>query len=215
MWTRDRNIPGPGRAPDQLPLLQRGHHRRPEDGACVMEYVSVLAGGKFTDHPRCTHPALATLARLVNDWIDDDEARSKLALLAPDLIGAGGGDLRTTQCVVACCLRAAATVRGLPPGAERQLARARRRIGDISQKMLATTLRALERDGFVSRRVLPTNPPQVEYALTELGQSLLVPVVALVEWTQANSERIEAARRAYADRERGPAARPAEMHPAE
>jgi DNA-binding HxlR family transcriptional regulator len=91
----------------------------------------------------------------------------------------------------------------------------RRRIGDISQKMLATTLRALERDGFVSRRVLPTNPPQVEYALTELGQSLLVPVVALVEWTQANSERIEAARRAYADRERGPAARPAEMHPAE
>jgi hypothetical protein len=83
MRTRERNTRGPDRAPNQLPLLQRGHHRRPEDGACVMEYVSVLAGGKFTDHPRCTHPALATLARLVNDWIDDDEARSELALFAP------------------------------------------------------------------------------------------------------------------------------------
>ena len=133
MWTRDRNIPGPGRAPNQLPLLQRGHHRRPEDGACVMEYVSVLAGGKFTDHPRCTHPALATLARLVNDWIDDDEARSELALLAPDLIDTGRGDLRTTQCVVASCLGSAAAARQLPPAAERQLAKARRRIGDIER----------------------------------------------------------------------------------
>ena len=98
-----------------------------------MEYVSVLAGGKFTDHPRCTHPALATLARLVNDWIDDDEARSELALLAPDLIDTGRGDLRTTQCVVACCLRAAAAVRRCHLRAERQLAKARRRIGDIER----------------------------------------------------------------------------------
>ena len=88
----------------------------------------------------------------------------------------------------------------------------RRRIGDISQKMLATTLRSLERDGFVSRRVLPTNPPQVEYALTDLGRSLLVPVVALVDWTRSNSERIEAARRAYAARE--PAAPASEVHTA-
>jgi DNA-binding HxlR family transcriptional regulator len=90
----------------------------------------------------------------------------------------------------------------------------RRTVGDISQKMLATTLRALERDGFVTRRVLPTNPPQVEYALTGLGRGLLEPVRALVEWTQANSERIEAARRAYAERERA-GGRPAEMHAAE
>jgi len=82
----------------------------------------------------------------------------------------------------------------------------RRQVGDISQKMLATTLRALERDGFVSRRVLPTNPPQVEYALTELGRSLLVPVTALVDWTRTNSERIESARRSYAAREPAPAA---------
>lgn len=77
----------------------------------------------------------------------------------------------------------------------------RRRVGDISQKMLATTLRNLERDGFVSRTVTPTNPPQVEYALTELGRSLLAPVAALAEWTLANADRIEAARRAYAHRQ--------------
>ncbi|MGH3782887.1 MAG: hypothetical protein ACRDRO_20265 [Pseudonocardiaceae bacterium] len=98
-----------------------------------MEYVSVLAGEKFTDHPRCTHPALATRARLVNDWIDDDKARRELALLAPDLIDTGRGDLRTTHCVVASCLRAATAARRLPPAAERQLAKARRRIGDIER----------------------------------------------------------------------------------
>ena len=76
----------------------------------------------------------------------------------------------------------------------------RRSVGDISQKMLATTLRNLERDGFVTRTVTPTNPPQVEYALTDLGIGLLQPVRALAEWTVANADRIEAARRAYAAR---------------
>ncbi len=76
----------------------------------------------------------------------------------------------------------------------------RRTVGDISQKMLATTLRNLERDGFVTRTVTPTTPPQVEYALTDLGSGLLEPVRALAEWTVANADRIEAARRAYAVR---------------
>jgi DNA-binding HxlR family transcriptional regulator len=76
----------------------------------------------------------------------------------------------------------------------------RRQVGDISQKMLSTTLRNLERDGFVNRTVTPTNPPQVEYALTDLGSGLLEPVRALAAWTLANADRIEAARRAYAAR---------------
>ena len=75
----------------------------------------------------------------------------------------------------------------------------RRSVGDISQKMLSTTLRNLERDGFVTRTVTPTNPPQVEYALTDLGSGLLEPVRALAEWTVANADRIEAARRAFAE----------------
>jgi DNA-binding HxlR family transcriptional regulator len=76
----------------------------------------------------------------------------------------------------------------------------RRHIGDISQKMLAHTLRSLERDGFVTRTVTPTTPPQVEYALTELGRGLLGPVCELVQWTIANAHRIDAARRDYAAR---------------
>lgn len=133
MWTAQRAGTGTSRIPDQLPILQRGRHRRPEDGACVMEYVSVLAGSTFTDHPRCTHPALATLARLVNDWIDDDETRSELALLAPDLIGTGTRDLHMTHSVVASCLAAAAAVRPLPPAAAGQLARSCRRIRELDR----------------------------------------------------------------------------------
>jgi DNA-binding HxlR family transcriptional regulator len=73
----------------------------------------------------------------------------------------------------------------------------RRRINDISQKMLSSTLKVLERDGLVSRTVTPTIPPQVEYALTDLGRELLQPVSALAEWTAANTQRILAARAEY------------------
>jgi DNA-binding HxlR family transcriptional regulator len=76
----------------------------------------------------------------------------------------------------------------------------RRRIADISQKMLSSTLKVLERDGLVSRTVLPSVPPQVEYALTDLGVELLLPVSALAEWTAANTSRIMAARAEYDSR---------------
>lgn len=90
-------------------------------------------------------------------------------------------------------------VRVLGPGPMRFNA-LRRTIGEISQKMLSSTLRNLERDGFVTRSVTPSSPPQVEYALTDLGTSLLEPVRALAQWTAANAEKIEAARRSYAGR---------------
>ncbi|MGZ9810635.1 winged helix-turn-helix transcriptional regulator [Pseudoroseicyclus sp. H15] len=76
----------------------------------------------------------------------------------------------------------------------------RREIGDISQKMLSSTLRNLERDGFVRRTVTPVTPPMVEYQLTDLGQELLCPVQALASWTATNADRIEAARLAYDSR---------------
>jgi hypothetical protein len=100
--------------PEQMPVLGRGSHRRAEDGACVMEYVSILAGQRFTDHPRCTHPAVATLARLVNDRLDSPERRERLALLAPDLVAIGGRDRRVTLRVVEGCLQSAALVTGRP-----------------------------------------------------------------------------------------------------
>ena len=73
----------------------------------------------------------------------------------------------------------------------------KRAIGDISQRMLAVTLRHLERDGLISRRVFPTNPPQVEYALTDLGRSLLDPLLGLTQWASDNHGPIKAARRRY------------------
>jgi DNA-binding HxlR family transcriptional regulator len=73
----------------------------------------------------------------------------------------------------------------------------KRDIGGISQQMLTRTLRTLERDGMVARTVHPTIPPSVEYALTDLGRSLSVPVLALADWTFANLDRIHANREAY------------------
>ncbi len=79
----------------------------------------------------------------------------------------------------------------------------RREVGEISQKVLASTLRGLEENGFVSRTVTPANPPQVEYALTELGREFLCPIRGLAEWVLENAPRIEAARHAYAMRASG------------
>lgn len=73
----------------------------------------------------------------------------------------------------------------------------RREIGGVSQKMLSSTLRSLERDGFVSRTVHPTVPPRVDYALTDLGRELLEPVGALGEWAMENAARIEQARQRF------------------
>ncbi|MCS6758422.1 MAG: helix-turn-helix transcriptional regulator [Candidatus Devosia euplotis] len=72
-----------------------------------------------------------------------------------------------------------------------------RGVDDISQRMLALTLRGLERDGLVRRSVYPTKPPSVEYGLTELGNEMVVPVRALGSWVTDNLRRIEKARRAF------------------
>ncbi|WP_084245183.1 winged helix-turn-helix transcriptional regulator [Rhodoplanes sp. Z2-YC6860] len=76
----------------------------------------------------------------------------------------------------------------------------RREVGEISQKVLASTLRDLEENGFVTRTVTPVTPPQVEYELTDLGRELFKPVQGIADWVVANSTRIEAARAAYAKR---------------
>jgi DNA-binding HxlR family transcriptional regulator len=70
----------------------------------------------------------------------------------------------------------------------------RRAIFDISQRMLTHTLRQLQRDGLISRKVHPTTPPSVEYALTPLGRSLLEPLSQLHQWAEQNHTAIRAAR---------------------
>jgi DNA-binding HxlR family transcriptional regulator len=73
----------------------------------------------------------------------------------------------------------------------------RKRIEDISPRMLAQTLRHLEQNGLVSRTVFPTVPPRVEYALTPLGQSFLKSVQGMVQWAVENQDAVRAARAAY------------------
>lgn len=70
----------------------------------------------------------------------------------------------------------------------------KRNIGGISQRMLTLTLRGLERDGLITRTVYPGVPPRVDYELTALGRSLLVPVSALGDWALRNRGKIEEAR---------------------
>ena len=72
-----------------------------------------------------------------------------------------------------------------------------RNVTGISQRMLTTTLRHLERDGILTRRVFPEVPPRVEYTLTELGLGLLGPVRALVEWIEQRWPDLERSRAAY------------------
>lgn len=74
----------------------------------------------------------------------------------------------------------------------------KREVGEISQKMLSSTLRDLEENGFVTRTVTPSIPPQVEYELTDLGRDFLTPVYGLANWVIQNSSRIETARAMFA-----------------
>ncbi len=73
----------------------------------------------------------------------------------------------------------------------------RKALGSISQRMLTLTLRALERDGLVTRTVFPTIPPRVDYELTKLGRSLLEPVSELGAWARRNRAAIVEARRKF------------------
>jgi hypothetical protein len=80
-----------GQPPQLLPVLSRGKHRSPRTGACFMEFASLLAGERWSDHPVCTHPLLAAVARHVNDFTSD-AARPRLASLIPSVIGLIGDD---------------------------------------------------------------------------------------------------------------------------
>jgi len=70
-----------------------------------------------------------------------------------------------------------------------------REVSGISQKMLTQTLRALEHDGLVTRKVYPVIPPMVEYSLTPLGRTLVRPLHAICHWAEHHLPKIEAHRR--------------------
>ncbi|MDO7927954.1 helix-turn-helix domain-containing protein [Pseudomonas sp. KFB-139] len=75
----------------------------------------------------------------------------------------------------------------------------RRKIGGVSEKMLAQTLQNLEYDGFVDRKSLPVVPPHVEYSLTPMGEEIALQVETLARWIEGNMPRIMHAREAVAE----------------
>jgi DNA-binding HxlR family transcriptional regulator len=73
----------------------------------------------------------------------------------------------------------------------------KRALPDISQRMLTQSLRDLQRDGLVARRVYPTVPPSVDYRLPDLGRSRIAPLAGLIRWAEAQAEVIAGAREAF------------------
>ncbi|MBC2670611.1 helix-turn-helix transcriptional regulator [Novosphingobium piscinae] len=74
-----------------------------------------------------------------------------------------------------------------------------RALPDISRRMLTQGLRDLEQNGLLRRTVFDTRPPAVEYALTALGESLMGPLLGLVDWATTHREAVFAAQRQYQD----------------
>ena len=93
--------------PDYLPRLGAGRHRTPRRGACFMEFASFLAGERWSDHPVCTDPVLAALARAVNDLVSDTR-RQELLGDVPRVIGLTGSPTDTLR------VAASAAVSALP-----------------------------------------------------------------------------------------------------
>ncbi len=73
----------------------------------------------------------------------------------------------------------------------------RRRVEGITQKMLTSTLRGLEREGLVHREIWPTVPPRVEYSLTPLGRGLSAHIAGIRDWAYGHMDEIVAARAAF------------------
>src|SRR6478609_6312724 len=96
---------------DAVPILSRGKHRKPEKGACFMEFASYLAGERWSDHPACTHPLLASLARQINDRVSDSH-RQQLVRAVPDVIGLTGSDLHIDTAIALRAATAALPVAG-------------------------------------------------------------------------------------------------------
>ncbi len=86
---------------------------------------------------------------------------------------------------------------GLLEDGPKRFSQLQRGIGGISQKMLAQTLRSLERDGLVLRTVYPQVPPRVEYELTPLGQTLIEPIATIRNWAESHIKTVTLAQTQY------------------
>jgi len=155
--------------PDLVPVLSRGKHRSARKGACFMEMAAFLAAERWSDHPRCTHPLLAALARSVND-LTSDARRERLAGLIPSVIGLTSDDVRVDAAIALRCARTALPV----AAAERQTVLA---VSIIGTERLLAELDGRDEGSIsrTSREVLDLVPLAAERAVRlarDVGTSL-------------------------------------------
>jgi hypothetical protein len=118
-----------------MPVLSRGRHARAEEGACLMEYVSVIAGEPFTDHPVCVEPLLVRLSWAVNDTAPQS-VRASLVHFAPRLVGTKNDSPYTAPTLLGSCIDCVAREVGLEQDAFLVAARGRadRRMSWLDQR---------------------------------------------------------------------------------
>jgi hypothetical protein len=165
-------IPNDDRLPALLPTLSRGKHRSPRKGACFMEFASLLAGESWSDHPACTHPLLAAVARHVNDYTSD-AGRSRLAEMIPSVIGLTGDDLHIDAQIALGSARLALPV----AAADRQRVLA---VGVLSCERVLTELdgRPPGELGEQSRSALTQVPHAAAWAARFIGAAPAAPLSA-------------------------------------
>jgi hypothetical protein len=89
--------------PENLPVISGGKHSSPEGGACVMEYISLLAGEEWTDYPKCTHRSLANLAQRANDTLPQSR-RHEMFSRINRLFGTGATGVEETDKAVSAAM---------------------------------------------------------------------------------------------------------------
>lgn len=198
----------PADAPLIVPILSAGRHRNPKRGACFMEFASYLAGEPWSDHPACTDPLLAALARDVNDQLSDAR-RSELAPLIHRVVG-----LTNDDPLVGTHIAVQSAIAALPIAAmERQRALAVALIGvrvRVDSALLATAIDAALDDvpdaarwahDFVeTTRVLPHDYARSEVAMVHASVTAITEACVrdasdrLVSLLAVAIETLEAAR---------------------
>jgi hypothetical protein len=158
--------------PELMPVLSRGKHRNPRRGACFMEMASFLAGERWSDHPACTHPLLADLARLVNDIVTD-QLRPRLVPLIPSVIGLTSDDLRVDATIALRSAQVALPIVAAP-----------------RQNVLATAVLACE-------RVLAELDGRDRGSLSPQSRRVLDEVPEAAAWARSFSGGVPVSRRTF------------------
>ena len=169
-------------APDGMPMLTRGRHVSPEEGACLMEYVSVLAGEPFSDNPRCVDPLLVRLSWAVNDC-SVEPVRAKLADFAPRLIGTRTNNPVSAPTVLLACMDCVASECDLPVDAfrsrrvraEKRMRKAQRRPSGWRARWADVRYREFQADEVIRdcARIMADAAPESLPRLLEAGMSSL------------------------------------------